>query len=45
MPVIRKGSKFAIGSGKAIYDSKAEAERAFRGYLASKFGKKKKGGN
>ncbi len=41
MPVT-KGSngKYKIGSGKAIYPTKAAAERAYKGYLASK-GKKK----
>jgi hypothetical protein len=28
--------KYRIGSGKCIYDSKAKAERAYKGYLASK---------
>lgn len=45
MPVKKKGKKWAIGSGKAMYDSKAKAERAYRGYLYSKHGKKKKGEN
>lgn len=37
------GGKWRIGNGKCIYDSKAKAERAFKGYLGSKFGKKRKG--
>jgi len=41
MPVIKKGSKWAIGSGKAMYTSKATAERAYRGYLYAKYHKKK----
>jgi len=36
------GNKYAIGSGKAIYKSKASAERAYRGYLWSKYHKRKK---
>jgi len=36
MPVIKKGKKWAIGSGKAIYNSKAKAERAYAGYRAKK---------
>jgi hypothetical protein len=36
------GSKYAIGSGKAIYDSKEKAEAAYRGYLYHKFGRKGK---
>lgn len=35
------GGKYRIGSGKCIYDSLAKAKRAFRGFLASKFGGKK----
>ena|GEM_PF-2151870 len=39
MPV-RKASngKYRIGSGKAMYRSKASADRAYRGYLGSKYG-------
>lgn len=37
------GGKWRIGNGKCIYDSKAKADRAFKGYLGSKFGKKRKG--
>ena len=39
---IRKASngKYRIGSGKAIYKTKAAAERAYRGYLGSKYSKK-----
>lgn len=28
--------KYRIGSGKCIYDSKAKAERAYKGYMAHK---------
>jgi len=41
MPVRKKGNKWAIGSGKAMYKSKASAERAYKGYLGSKYAKKK----
>lgn len=41
MPVRKVGNKYAIGSGKAIYDSKSKAERSYRAYLAKKYGKKK----
>jgi len=43
MPVT-KGSngKWRIGKGKAMYKSKASAERAYRGYLGSKENKKSK---
>jgi len=34
MPVHREGNKWAIGSGKAMYKSKASAVRAYRAYLA-----------
>ena len=33
------GGKYRIGKGKCIYDSKAKAERAYKGYLYSKYGK------
>ena len=36
MPVVKKGSKYAIGTGKAIYKTKAAAERAYKGYMAHK---------
>ena len=42
MPVRKRGKKYAIGKGPAIYDSKAKAIRAYRGYLASKHSKKGK---
>lgn len=35
MPVRKVGNKWAIGSGKAIYKTKASAERAYAGYRAS----------
>lgn len=43
MPV-RKASngKYRIGSGKAMYKSKAAAERAYKAYLAKKNSGKKK---
>lgn len=41
MPIRKKGNKFAIGSGRAIYKSKAAADKAYKGYLASKKGKRK----
>jgi len=31
-----------IGSGKAVYRTKASAERAYRAYLAKEHGKKKR---
>jgi hypothetical protein len=34
MPVIREGNKYKIGSGPAMYKSKASAVRAYRAYLA-----------
>jgi hypothetical protein len=37
MPVHKcPNGKFKIGSGKCMYDSKAKAEAAYRGYLAKK---------
>ena len=36
MPVRKVGKKWAIGSGKAIYPTKAKALRAYKGYLYSK---------
>lgn len=37
MPVHKcPNGKYRIGSGKCIYDSKAKAERAYKGYLAHK---------
>lgn len=41
MPVRKVGDKWAIGSGRPIYDTKAKANRAYRGYLANKYGGKK----
>ncbi len=40
MPVKKVGSKWAIGSGKPMYKTKAAADRAYKGYLAKK-GKKR----
>jgi len=39
MPVRKVGNKYAIGSGKAMYDSKAKADRAYKAYLAKKHSK------
>jgi len=37
MPVHKcPNGKFRIGSGKCMYDSKAKAESAYKGYLAQK---------
>ena len=41
MPVRKVGNKWAIGSGKAMYTSKAKAERAYKAYLAKKHSKKR----
>jgi len=37
MPVHKVGDKWAIGSGKPMYKSKAAAERAYRAYLYYKY--------
>ena len=42
MPVKKKGKKWAIGNGPAIYETKEAAERAWRGYRGKKYGKKRK---
>lgn len=34
MPIHRKGSRWAIGRGKARFHSKQAAQRAWRGYRA-----------
>ena len=39
MPVRKVGNKYKIGSGKAMYKSKASATRAYKAYLAKKHGK------
>mgnify|MGYP000073668236 CR=1 FL=1 len=36
MPVRKVGKKYAIGSGKAMFKSKASADRAYKAYLAKK---------
>jgi hypothetical protein len=36
MPIHRHGNKYSIGSGPAMYKSKASAVRAYRAYLAKK---------
>jgi len=41
MPVLKRGKYWHIGSGKARYKSRASAERAYKGYLYSKYGRKK----
>lgn len=41
MPIRRIGDRWAIGRGKPIYDTKDEAEKAYRAYLWSKYGKRK----
>jgi hypothetical protein len=38
MPVKKKGKKWAIGRGPAIYPTKAAADRAMRGMHAQKGG-------
>jgi len=39
MPVNKcPDGKYRIGKGKCMYDSKAKAERAYKGYLYSKYG-------
>ena len=41
MPVTKASNgKWRIGSGKAMYKSKAAAEKAYRAYLAKKHSKK-----
>lgn len=44
MPVRKVGNKYAIGSGKAMYKTRASAERAYKAYLAKKHTGKKSGG-
>jgi len=39
MPVRKSGKKWRIGSGKAMYKSKASANRAYRAYRAKKYGR------
>lgn len=41
MPVIKKGGKWAIGSGRAMYKSRAAADRAYKAYRAKKHGRSK----
>lgn len=37
MPVSKcPNGKFKIGSGKCMYDSKAKAEKAYKGYMVKK---------
>ena len=37
MPVSKcPNGKYKIGSGKCMYDSKAKAEKAYKGYMAHK---------
>lgn len=42
MPVSKSGNKWRIGKGPAIYDTKAKAEKAYRGYLGAKHAGKRK---
>lgn len=42
MPVRKIGNKWKIGSGKAMYKTKAAADRAYKAYLAKKHSKGKK---
>jgi len=42
MPVRKSGNKWKIGSGKAMYKSKASAERAYKAYRAKKYSRRKK---
>jgi hypothetical protein len=43
MPVTRAANgKYRIGKGKAMYKTKASAERAYRAYLAKKHDTKRK---
>lgn len=42
MPVTKASNgKYRIGRGRAMYKTKAAAERAYRAYLAKKHSKKK----
>jgi len=41
MPVRKVGKKYAIGSGRAVYKTKASAERAYKAVLAKKHSKKR----
>lgn len=40
MPVKKKGKKWAIGNGPAIYPTKAKAEKAMKAMYAKRGGKK-----
>jgi hypothetical protein len=42
MPVHKRGKKWAIGSGRAIYKTKKSAVRAYRGYMYAKTHSRKK---
>lgn len=44
MPVVKRGKKYGIGSGPAIYKTKAAAERAYKGYRASRHAGKRTSG-
>jgi len=37
MPVKKVGKKWRMGKGKAKYDTKTDAESAYRGYLYHKY--------
>lgn len=41
MPVHKVGKYWHIGKGKARYKTKASAKRAYRAYLAKKYGKRR----
>jgi len=41
MPVKKcPGGKYRIGTGPCVFDSKEKAQKAYRGYLFSKYGSK-----
>lgn len=42
MPVRKIGNKYAVGSGKPVFKTKADAERAQAAIFAKRGGKKKK---
>ena len=43
MPIYKVKNKWKIGKrGKPIYKTKKSAEKAYKGYLFKKYGKKKK---
>jgi hypothetical protein len=42
MPVRKVGNKYAIGSGKPMYKTRAGAERAYKAYRAKKHSTRKR---